>query len=600
MPPQITRILILTLVFLAAYVLIGVRLWHEQIHMGEEYKEQISKQSIRRIRYPGIRGRIYSSDKHILADNHPAFDVVFHLEEMRRPGRQSNTVKHIMECIGRTAKLLKRKNQISKKDILEQMRTKPGLPLQVFSDLSKTQAAAIAELSPPVQGLELTVSPIRYYPGDELAAHILGYVGKEDRKKAKDKEEFSSSYYQPDFVGRQGLEKLLDDELRGKPGKSIVRVDNRGFIHEVIGRKIPAECGDDVVLTIDYKAQRTAEKVLRGKYGALVLLDADTGAVLAMASTPAFDPGMFVPSISSKDWRKLNSDPQHPLLNKAVGAYTPGSILKPLIAMSILENGVNPYDTVFCDGATYIGNARVRCWSWRSGGHGRVDLVNAIKHSCNDYFIENGRKLGLDKIQKTLKAAGIGQHTGFPLRESNGVLPTRKYKKKVDKVPWNEHDTAILSIGQGKILLTPLQAAIYTAAIANGGTLWKPFLVREIRSPDGHIVAVPKPQATGKLPVSAKNLKLIQEGMYKVINASDGTAKRARNPYITLSGKTGTAEMGPCNNRYTNTWFIAFGKHNNRNLAIAVFIIKGQSGGRTSAPIVSQFFTEWLKPPTNR
>lgn len=377
--------------------------------------------------------------------------------------------------------------------------------------------------------------------------------------------------------------------LRGVPGKKLVLVDSRGFVRETIGTEIPADNGKDLVLTLDFRAQKIAESLLAGVTGAIVLLDASNGNILAMASNPSYDPSEFVPRISTADYARLRNDPRKPLFNRAYqGAFSPGSIIKPLIGISLLENGSLPTETVYCDGYTKVGGHPIRCWI-KADGHGEVTLNDAIAVSCNDYFIESGLKLGLERLAATYKSAGIGSKTGFVLPETPGRLPSRAHKRR-----WTAFDTALISIGQGDVLVSPLQAALYTAAIANGGTLWKPNILKSILAADGSTVYSEQPEANGRLAASPQTLEMIRYGMFLSVNSDVGGSRRAHNEAIQLSGKTGTAEVGPRDKRYKNTWFIGFGTHSGKTYAIAILVERGIAGGRTCAPLAAEFFTRWL------
>ncbi len=588
------RIAIIALLAAFVYAIIAIQLWNVQIRSGEEHREKVSKQYARKIRMPAVRGRIFSSDMKLLADNRPSYNVLFHLSEMRQPGRRSKTIDYVLSEAERLGNAMGRDSQLRASDVSAHMNMFPGIPMTVFMDLSPKELGRAAELSPEIAGMELTPLPVREYPEHGLAANVVGYVGPDDPKLAEDRSEFF--YYIPDMVGRSGVERVYDDDIRGSPGKKLVIVNHKGFVHETVGKPTPAQNGNDIRLTIDSKAQRAAERFMEGRQGAVVILDAGTGAVLAMATAPSYDPSVFVPKISRQDWAKLNTDPRRPMFNRpALGTYTPGSIMKPLVSIGLLENGLSPSFEVVCDGGTTIGNARIKCASWRSGGHGPVNIEHAIEQSCNDFFIENGMRLGVDRLRKTLVSAGLGSPTGFQLPEGSGLLPSKEYKSKYYKAPWNEFDTALLSIGQGMVMVTPLQVAVYTAAIANGGTLWKPFILYEKRDPKGFVTFKQTPESSGKLAVSPANLDIVRHGMWLSVNSSKGSSRFGKNSRIELSGKTGTAEMGPKNDRYTNTWFLGFGKiPDGRLISIVVFVERGDSGGKTCAPIASKILQEWL------
>jgi len=600
------RIILLGAFFSLFYAVLVVKLWDEQIRQGEEHRVKVSKQSIRCIRVPAIRGRIFSSDMHLLADNMPGYDIVFHPAEMRQPGKQGKTVNHIFASAQRIGAAIGRKSTLTTKGILQHVNMRPALPITIFRDLSTVEMANAVEVTPQIEGMEIKTIPKRYYPGEKTACHLIGYVGLEDPGSAEDRTDYS--YYLPDWTGRDGIEKAYDKTvtcgpqplrgLRGIPGNEIVRIDNMGFVHETIGTPVPRQNGNDLVLTVNWRAQSIAEKLLADRVGAFVLLDASNGAVLAMVSSPGFDPQAFVPKIKAEDWKKLVNDPERPLLNRATfGEYTPGSIVKPLIAMASLESGFSPKEKIRCDGSLSIGNSSIHCWSWKNGGHGDVDMLYGLEQSCNVYFMTQGRKLGFDKIRDMMESAGIGRKTGLCISERAGQLPSMERKFQSYGEKWTVYDTCLVSIGQGIILLTPLQTALYVSAIANGGTVWKPYLLQEVRDTRGNTLFLQeKPEMTGELDVKKENLDIIREGMYLVINGEKGTAKRAGNSKITLSGKTGTAEIGPKNNRKTNTWFIGFGQRDGKLYGFAVIVQEGLSGGATCAPIVSKFFEEWLPP----
>lgn len=592
MANSIIRFLIVGVLMALAYVMILFRLWEVQIKEGEAHRDNISKQSIRSIRDPGIRGRIFSADGKLLAGNKPSYNVVFHPSEMRKPGRRIRTINYILECSERIAKAIGKKQPLTEDVVQHHLNVRPGVEITVFNNLTQKELAIVSELIPPVNGMEIRAEPIRFYPECELGAHVIGYVGTEDPSKADDREDFF--YYVPDPIGRNGAEKAFDNELRGEPGTRLVRVNNVGYIYETL-ESTPAKPGCDIVLSIDWKAQSIAERLMSGKNGAFIFLDAMTGEVLAMVSTPAYNPQDFVPYIPLKKWKSLNSDPLKPMINRATaGSYTPGSIIKPLIALALQENGVSPADTVTCDARTIIGNAVIKCWSWRSGGHGTVNMSEAIRSSCNDYFIEKGSRLGLDNIATMLESAGIGTPTGIQLPESEGLLPSREMKEKLYRTQWNLYDTGILSIGQGIILVTPIQAASYAAAIANGGKVMKPSIFKKIVPADGTEAIVYKPEIKSHLKASATSIALVRKGMHMAVNDQEGSSKLSRSDKIELSGKTGSAEVGPRNNRYVNTWFIAFGTAGGKTYALCIFVEKGMSGGRTCAPLASEFFNEYL------
>lgn len=607
------RIVIMAFAVFFVYAVIFIQLWSIQVRSGEEIQAKVSRQYVRNIRIPAVRGRIFTSDGVMLAGNTASYEIVFHISEMRRPGKRSRTVSYVLAEADRLAAAIGRLPVLTKKSITTHMNLYPGLPITVFKDITPFELAKAYEISPMISGMDIVTTPIRTYPHGKTAGQLIGYVGLDDPRAAEDRSSYF--YYIPDIVGRAGLEKAYDTWdlpvkpqvpvaqepenpeipnekralLRGFPGKKLVIVDTRGFVRETVGAEIPAENGKDIILTLNHKAQTIAEQLIANVSGAVVLLDASNGNVLAMASSPSYEPSLFVPRIMASEYKALREDPGKPLFNKAYqGAFSPGSIIKPLMAVSVLENGISPETEIYCGGYSQIGANRIRCWI-KADGHGNVTLYDALAVSCNVYFIESGLKLGLDRLAASFKSAGIGSRTGFILPETAGRLPDRKHKRV-----WTAFDTALISIGQGDVLVSPLQAAVYTAAIANGGTLWKPNILKDILNSHGMVIYSEPPVRRGRLAASPQTLEMVKRGMYLSVNADIGGSKRARNNAIDLYGKTGTAEVGSGDNRFKNTWFIGFGTKNDKTYAIAILVEKGVSGGKTCAPLAAEFFEKFL------
>lgn len=575
--------------FAGLLLLLAARLWVVQVQQGEHHTELLSQQTIRRIRLNPVRGRMLAADgETILVDTRPSYDLVFHLPEMRQPGPRSNTINHIVEKAADFGELLGRESPFSDAGPERHLHVYPALPITVYSDLSKREMALVAEHLPREPAAEIRPSSRRRYPFPGIATHVFGFAGR--RPPRNDDEQFS--YIRPELHGRAGLEKQYDEALTGTPGIQVVRVDTQGFVHEQIGESAPATPGNDLVLTLDHKLQNAADRLLAEHTGAIVVLEVDTGAVLAMASSPSYDLSRLD---SERYGAMVQDEKRRPLVNRAAnGAYLPGSIIKPLIAMAALEDDVvTADDTVVCPGVIRIGNASIHCW-YRAG-HGTVDMRGALEQSCNVYCIDVGMRTGLDQIRPFMLAAGFGRRPGIDLpNAADGLVPSRPWARGHWGRGWLAIDTAYLSIGQGAIDISPLQAAVYTAAIANGGTVYRPFLVRDIRSPDGRLRHRTVPDPEGTLPISRKNLKVVQEGMQRVVYGANATARRVRNPHIELAGKTGTAEVGSREDRSHNTWFICYGPVDNPRYAAAILIRDGVSGGQTAAPIARQLFSTWL------
>lgn len=608
--PRGGRLYILAALMVGALLLLATRLWQVQLRHGGEHTRATMRQSVRPIRLNAVRGRIFAAGGEVLVDNRALVDAVYHLAEMRQPGRPSRTVAYIMEQTQRLAGLLGRPIPIVKAQLERHLTVQPALPMTVFRDLDARELAILAELMPPVPGLEIVSRAERYYPRSGLASHLLGHTGRERPESTAEMSQYPVFYATPELHGWAGLEKQYDQELAGVAGSRLVRVSALGYVHDDIGTPVPPRNGNDLILTIDIRAQLAAERVLDGPgyEGALVVVEVDTGAVLAMASVPGFDLSRVDSAhYDSAYYKGLSTDHERrPLLNRAMLSYTPGSILKPLIALAALDAGVLQPDAIYeCTGAYALGpESRIRCWM--RTGHGPLDLVHGIEGSCNPYFIAAGVAAGIDRIEPVLAAAGIGARPAIdlppqqPARAERGICPSRDFFQRVSRSRrrWITADTAFLSIGQGVIGVSPMQAALYAAAIANGGSVYRPFLVRCVKRPDGKEVGATVPVVDHRFPARPEHLALIRQGMYEVVNSDRGTGKNARNAVLSLCGKTGTAEVGAGDERYHDTWFIGFGPVENPRYAIALLVEHGESGGRTAALLAGRFFERWLGPGT--
>ncbi len=588
------RLAVVTAGCAVLFLCLLVRLWQVQMRRGDLYDESIARQSVRRLRVEPTRGRIFASDGAVLVDNRPAFDLLLHPAEMRQPGPRSKTVKFILQLGFDLAERLGRPISLDRARLERHLKQYPALPLTLFVDLTPGEMAKIAEIAPPPPGLELAARIVRAYPSPGLASHVLGFTG---RRAPQDAEAGGSSgqisYARPELTGREGIEKLYEPELAGRPGEKLVQVDILGYIHQVLGTPVPPVDGNDLVLTLDLAAQQAAEKALVGTTGAIVCLDVHTGAIVACASAPTFSLATLTPDSYAQLARDVA---RRPLFNRAVSAsYIPGSIIKPLTALAALQTGaIQPDTPVTCHGSYLIGDYPIRCW--RREGHGTVDLIHALEGSCNVYFITAGLAAGLDNLLPMLAAAGLGEAPEVDLpAAASGFIPSRAWALAHWKRPWLAVDTAFISIGQGPVSISPLQAAAYVAAIANGGTVFRPFIVQTIRDTQGNVRSRTAPVTRRRLPVTQKQASLVRRGMWEVVNGVGGTARSAQNPYISVAAKTGTAEVGNTAIEEKNAWFIGFAPYETPRYAIAVLVEHGESGGHTASPLARQFLENWLK-----
>ena len=587
----VIRVGMLALIGFLLFSVLVIRLWNMQVIRSSEYEYKDRKQSARRIRIPAMRGEIFGRDGTAIVRNRPSFNVLFHPGEMTTE-RSRDQAKFIMDKADQVAAVLGRYNPLTLENVRRHLNYQPGLPLTAFKDLSDEERGRLDELFPPIRGLEVTAEPMREYPFGSLAAQLIGYVGNEDPGAADDRREYF--YYLPSLEGRSGLEYQYNDKLSGKAGSQFVMVNSNGFVHEQLEDPTPPENGYDLSLTLDIDGQLAAERALKGHLGAIVVMNANSGAIRVMASSPTFPPGDFVPSISRARFKELNEDPGKPFLNRAVqGSYMPGSTIKPLTALAGLENGIPETKTYDCTGIAPHGyGGGIRCTA--RYGHGDLDMRQAIMKSCNVFFVELGVEVGINALSRVFESAGIGRKTGIEVAERAGYLPK-------DGPSWNENETAYVSIGQGKVEVTPLQAAVFYGAIANGGVLYKPYLIDHIFDHDrltGKRLSVfdAVPLRTGKLAASAKSLDVIREGMYLVVHDPGGSGRRGNIGSAELYAKTGTADVGRGANATKNTWFNGFVKHPRTGelLSFAAVIEHGDSGGGTTAPVVAEMFTEWF------
>ena len=547
--PQIHRwrLLLLWLAMAALFGVLGRRLWNLQVAQGMEYQRRLARQSLRSVRLPGNRGRIFDRNGERLAENRPSYCVSLHLEELRRTGGVQRTVDGVMEVLYRLAEALDRPLELQPQDVRTHLGRRTPLPLVAWRDLDEMAVARYAERAHQFPGTALTVEPVRTYPHGGLACHVLGYVGRADVDKLVDSAEEPERfhYYLPEYAGRSGVEKRLDGVLRANAGGKLeVQVDVAGFKFDEVSRREPGQ-GSDVVLATDVRIQRAAEAAIRGEKGAAVVVDPRNGDVLALASAPGFDPNDFVPSVPAAIWNRLLQDERRPLFNRATGGeYAPGSTFKLVTVLAALHSGKIQADTRFsCPGHFDLGGARFRCWQhW---GHGSLDARGSIRVSCNVYMYLAALACGAEAVQDMARACGFGRRTEISLDfERPGLVPDAAWKRRARRDGWRDGDTCNLSIGQGALLATPLQLAMYAAALANGGTLWRPRLVRRIVRADGTAQEVAPAEAPDGPNWEERHWRVAREGMRDAVRAADGSGRRAGLAGVAVAGKTGTGEYG--------------------------------------------------------
>ena len=547
----------------------------------------LSPENVARLRQSGL------PDGFRIARQLGAVTLVCSLTECRVPGKGARqaTADYIYATVQDIGSLIERVPTVGIREITRHMRVRPALRLPIFRNLVDHELAVLQEQMPGIAGLDLNTGLGRVYPERDLASHLLGWVGRRDPATESERNEFN--YWLPELHGRAGLEAAFDDQLGGQGGMEFVKVDSTGFFYESVG-KDPAQRGADLHLTIDSRAQRIAQSQLSGLRGALVAMDVDSGAVLACVSAPGFD---LMGLQRESGYGEILAAPGTPLRNRAVHAdYAPGSIVKPLVALCALDHGVIDPATEFpCPGYYAFGDgSRISCAV--KSGHGSLTVSQALERSCNPFFIETGLKLGVDRLEATMREANIGELPGLEVsrRWSRGRRPSRTALKRQLDRNWRAFDTALVSMGQGFINTSPLQATVVTAAIANGGHVLKPRLVEALRDDKGPIEIWPR-QFTGKIDAAPEHFALIREAMRSVVVGAAATAPSARSEIVQIAGKTGTAEIGPRDARRKNTWFTCFAPYDRPRYAVTVLVEDGQSGGGTAAPIARKFLEEFLQ-----
>lgn len=562
-------------IFAIGLIFLAERLKEIQVDDAADYNYANSKQSIRRMQTAGIRGRILDRNGTVLADSRWAVSIVCNPTCFQRRTWRG-TVEEIEKAIGRVSSIIGKPSPLSTRTIKRHVNQSLAMPLIVWRDIDEKMLAVFSEHECDLPGFEVIETEERIYPHHTLAAHVIGYVGR-DRGDACAGDE-RISFFMPELRGRSGLEMYYNGFLRGVPGERKLLVDARGFaISDWV--VVEAQRGPDLKLSLDVKIQREAERQLRGERGACVVLDAITGEVLAMASAPDFDINSFVPVLSHDLYNRYAKDPQKPLLNRASGgAYAPGSTFKPIVALAGLQIGY-PEDVFYtCSGVFSLGDLHLHCA--RRWGHGEVDLRHALMESCNPFFCNLAMEVGTNSLITAARAFGLGMKTGIDLGvDMAGVIPDADWKMRTYHERWFPGDLAQMGIGQGMLLVSPLQMARIAAAIGTG-RLVVPHLKAGSAS------------ESAEVPFSEKNLAVVRDGMRMVV-AGDGVSigggwRGGDGVAVSVSGKTGTAEIGEGNNRRKNTWFVAFAPTEKPKVAIAMIVENGQSGGATAAPKVAE------------
>ncbi|SKA89559.1 penicillin-binding protein 2 [Paucidesulfovibrio gracilis DSM 16080] len=586
-PPRHGQLLLQLLVLLL-FGLFTLRFWYLQVHEGREFARKARANQLRQEHVYAPRGLIRARDGELLATNEPAYALGIVREECQ-------DVEATLDMVSRWLDLDRKK--VERVYLRGRGKVKPFEPLIISQDLSFEQVAAVEANKLRWPGLEILVRSRRNYAFGELFCHVLGYVAEANENELEADPGLSLG----DHVGKLGLEQVLEPQLRGVKGVREFEVDVTGRRMAEVNTQ-PPEAGQDVTLSIDLGLQQLVHDAMQGKEGVVVVMDSDTGQIMALVSAPTFDANHFTGGISTKEWRALSDDPMHPLLNRVTqSAYPPGSVFKLVMAgCGLHENMLNPSETVFCPGYLKLGSHTFRCW--RRGGHGNVNLRRALVESCDVYFYRLGMKLGVDRISKFSFAAGFGKPTGIDLpHEKGGNIPTREWKEKTFGERWQKGEDLNFSIGQGYTLVTPLQVARYISALINGGKLLKPQLLADA-----------PPEVQSDVPLDEYQRMLIKSAMVHTVVDPSGTCWRARTPGVTVGAKTGTAQVTRLTDELKamkdheipyrlrdHAWMAGFGERDGRRYAVVVMVEHGLHGSSGAGPVVKACL-DYLFPRAKR
>ena len=564
-------------------VLIARLVWL-QLFQGDYYNSLAEGNRLRAIPLAAMRGVMYDRNGQILVGSRPSFMVTYVPTQGKMTDEEADKLSRLLNMPA--DKILEKAGKVKNSYV----------PTVLAQDLTPDVVTKVEERRNELPGISVDVQPIRYYPYDMMAAQIFGYVGQidEDDMERLKGEDGVSNVTQ---IGRAGLESYYDDVLRGKDGSRQVEVDASGSPVMEVERKNPVQ-GHNIHLTLDLNLQTALEKAMDAQIAqgigvsgiAAVAVDPNTGAVLAMASRPAYNPNWFTRGITESEWKQINGNPNHPMENRVIaGEYPPGSTFKLITGAAALElKKITPDEMIFDSGRHWLVDMR------NAGGEalGWINFTEALAKSDNVYFYELGRRVGIDKLAEYAKMFGMGKKTGIAMRgEAAGLVASEEYKEKNYHQDWYLGDTFNSAIGQGFQLVTPLQAAMIVSEVANGGIQYKPFIVSRIDNLDGTPYKIFAPEQTGTLEVSKTTLDLIREGMRNVAEESGTAGSLFAGFPVQVAGKTGTAENFSGRD---HGWFVAFAPYDHPRIVIAVLTEQGGFGASSSGPIVRAMLEEFF------
>jgi len=578
----VQRVRILAYGVVAVVVVIAGAFWFVQGVKGEIYRELAENNRLRKMPLRPPRGLIEDRGGELLVENIPGYNLLLDRSRTDDLERSLAFAAGILEV-----PLEELRERLGRFD-----RTPGFQPVLLAQRLSLAQVARFGVAALEYPEFDIDIEHLRLYRYSIQTGHVLGYLGQPTKEELARNPRYQGS----ELVGKRGVEQTYDEVLRGERGQRIVVVDSRGEVLREYERET-AHPGLDLRLNLDLRLQQEAGRQLRGRVGAVVALDPRNGEVLVLYSSPGYNPNRFARGLSRAEWQELLTRPHNPLQNRAIqNAHPPGSVFKIVMAAAGLTEGlIEPEDRVYCRGWTTIYNHRFHCG--RRQGHGWVNLEQALERSCNIYFYQLGEKLGIETIARYARSFGLGSATGIDLDgETAGLVPDPTWSLRARGHRWYPGETISLAVGQGPLLVTPLQLARMTAAVANGGRLVVPRLVR----------GVSEPPSTPALGIDPEVLRTIRRGLTAVVNRPQGTGYWfARMPEITVAGKTGTAQVVsgtarspseevPYEER-THAWFVSFAPAESPELVLVVFVEHGGAGSTAAAPIAKALYETYFQ-----
>jgi len=594
----LSRIVAIFIFILMSTIGLVGRLVYLQVAGHEHYSTMAKSNRIKVVPLPPTRGIIYDRHGRILAENIPSYSLELVPEQL----------KDLDATLQKLQQLLDIPDEKIEQFLKHKKRSKSFASIPLLLRMSDDKVAKFAVVRPYFPGVDVHARLVRHYPYKELTSHVIGYVGRINEKELKSLP--VSEYRGTHHIGKTGVEKTYEAQLHGQTGYSELETNAQGRAVKTVASDDPVP-GESLHVTLDVDLQKAAYDALDGYNGAVVAIEVKTGDVLVFASRPGYDPNPFVYGISSKAYKALQQSNDQPLFHRALrGQYPPGSTIKPFIGLAGLEYNVTDFQhKLYCPGYYQLPNVKHKYRDWKRWGHGSVNLNDAITQSCDVYFYDLARTLGIDKLHEFMQKFGFGQKTGIDLvGERSGLLPSRIWKRRVKNQPWYPGETLITGIGQGFLQVTPVQLARATATLANRGKVVTPYLVNKVQLA-GQVTDA-NMQQERQIKLSKKNLDDVISAMVNVVHGARGTARRLKQGVnYQIAGKTGTAQVFSVKQeeQYNedeidfklrdHALFMTFAPANDPQIAVAVIVENGGHGGSVAAPIAGKIMKQYLMGP---